>query len=243
MVPGAPITFIPCDLTSLESVKNCAEIFKSKSSRLDVLINNAGIMATPMGLTKEGFEIQFGTNHMGHFLLTKILMPTLEDTVEKTGDVRIVNVASEGHQAAPCGKLVLDADELEKVNTWRRYGNSKLCNILYASELARRHPSVTSVSVHPGVILTDLYTSMASSGPGKVFVSAMDSIGKLLLPDVHEGAFNQLWAATAPKDKIVNGSYYKPVGGLGYQSKDSKNPELAKELWEWSENKLKDLGY
>lgn len=244
MVPGAPISYLPCDLTSFESVKGCAEAFKSRSTRLDILINNAGIMAAPMGKTKEGYEIQFGTNHMGHFLLTKLLLPTLLRTAEQpNADVRVITVSSEANKMAPRGGFITDPGVLESYDTWRRYGNSKLCNILFASELARRQPSITSVSLHPGVIMTDLYASFGQSIMGKVFVMAMNSVGKFILPDVHQGAFTQLWAATMPKDKIVNGSYYKPVGITGYQTADSKNTDSARDLWDWSEKQLKENGY
>ena len=105
--PNANITFLELDLASLESVKKAADTFNAKSDRLDVLINNAGVMALPASTTKEGYEIQFGTNHIGHFLFTKLLMPTLQRTAEGNSDVRIVNLSSEGHRLPPKGGLAL----------------------------------------------------------------------------------------------------------------------------------------
>ena len=100
-VPGANITFLEMDLADLESVKKAADTFIASENRLDVLLNNAGVMALPPGKTKDGYEIQFGTNHIGHALLTKLLMPTLQQTVKDGGDVRIVNVSSWGHNFPP----------------------------------------------------------------------------------------------------------------------------------------------
>lgn len=105
-VPNANITYLPLDLASLPSVKKAADEFKSRSDQLDILINNAGIMATPYEKTKEGYEIQFGTNHVGHAMFTKLLLPTLLKTAEQPGaDVRVVNVSSAGHMM---GELIRD---------------------------------------------------------------------------------------------------------------------------------------
>ncbi|KAJ6133934.1 oxidoreductase [Penicillium sp. IBT 18751x] len=124
-VPKSNISYIKLDLTSFTSVKEAAEDFKSRSDRLDILINNAGIMAVPYSKTKEDYEIQFGTNHMGHALLTKLILPTLLSTAEKPGsDVRVINLSSEGHYYAP--GIIYDQDQLESYYTFRRYGQSKL---------------------------------------------------------------------------------------------------------------------
>ena len=120
-------------------------------------------MATPPGLTTDGYELQFGTNHMGHALLTKLLLPTLLRTAESTPenpDVRVVDVTSLGFTVAPKGGILFP--ELKTRcdwgmgTEWKRYGQSKLANVLHAAELARRHPSLVTASVHPGVVNTDL---------------------------------------------------------------------------------------
>jgi len=229
------------DLTSFDSIHQAAETFKSSSDRLDVLMNNAGIMATPYSTTKEGYEIQFGTNHMGHALLTKLLLPTLQKTAAlPDSDVRIVNLSSSGHQMAPSG-IITDADALEQKSTWTRYGNSKLANVLFARELSRRYPAITSVSLHPGVIATEL---MGPAMKSSVLVRwANQLIGKLVMQDVHQGAMNQLWAATAPRERLENGGYYTPVGKLGKQRWAAREGEMGGKLWEYTEAELKRHGY
>lgn len=110
----------------------------------------SGIMAVPWSKTEDGYEIQFGTNHVGHALLTKLLLPTLLKTAEEpNSDVRVINVSSEGHMLAP--GIIYDQDTLESYQTWRRYGQSKLANIFHARELQRRYPQITATSLHPGV--------------------------------------------------------------------------------------------
>lgn len=207
-----------------------------------MLINNAGIMAAPFALTPQGHEIQFGTNHVGHFLLTSLLLPTLQRTAEQPGaDVRIVNVSSAGHAMAPSGGVVWDQASLEGYSTWRRYGQSKLANILFARELARRYPQITSVAVHPGVILTDLYK------PNKEINTlvrlGVGLLGSFVMGTVQEGAKNQLWAAVAGKEEVRNGAYYVPVGKLSKGSGYAGDEKLAEELWRWSEAEVEKHGF
>ncbi|USW48233.1 Putative short-chain dehydrogenase/reductase SDR, NAD(P)-binding domain superfamily [Septoria linicola] len=234
-VPNGNVSFIKLDLTSLASVKEAADELRDRSDRLDILINNAGIMATPYSKTKEGYEIQFGTNHVGHALLTKLLLPTLLKTAEQPGsDVRIVNVSSEGHMLAP--GIVYDQDYLESYYTWRRYGQSKLANILHARELQRRYPQITSTALHPGVIFTDLYVSSMKTNPLIKF--SMPLLQGVLL-DVPGGAKNSLWAATADKDVVGSSHYWKPVGSKsGGSFWHAQKPGLARELWDWTEQEL-----
>ncbi|EME48984.1 hypothetical protein DOTSEDRAFT_162941 [Dothistroma septosporum NZE10] len=236
-VPNGKVSFIQMDLTSFESIKRAAESFKSRSNRLDILINNAGIMAVPYSKTSEDYEIQFGTNHMGHAFLTKLLLPTLLKTAEQPGsDVRVINVSSEGHNMAP--GIIYDQDRLEKYSTWVRYGQSKLANILHARELQRRYPSITATSLHPGVILTDLYLSQKETNAlMRTFLSLLTP----LLMDVPAGAKNQLWAATASKEEVRKSAYFKPVGiASGGSIWYAQKPQLAKDLWEWTEHEIQE---
>ncbi|KAF2753448.1 oxidoreductase [Pseudovirgaria hyperparasitica] len=245
VVPDAPVSHIPLDLTSFESISACAKQFNEKESRLDILYNNAGIMATPMGLTKEGYEIQFGTNHMGHFLLTRLLLPKMEKTAdEPNADVRIVNVSSEGHRFAPNGHLVTDAESLGQMMTWRRYGMSKLANILHARELARRYPKITAVSIHPGVIKTNLYTPMSETNFILKFSTAIfGAVARVALPDVPAGAKNQLWAGTCPKSEVRSGAYYTPIGKEKQKGWVDWSDDLARKLWDYSEAEVQQKGY
>ncbi|KAJ5679156.1 hypothetical protein N7462_007400 [Penicillium macrosclerotiorum] len=235
------IIWLPLELTSMKSIQDAAEIVNTQSQRLDVLVLNAGVMSLPPGETEMGHEIQLGTNHTGHFLLCKLLLPIMLRTAENVAsDVRVVSLSSVGHNLAPSFDTLLDQDKLKKVNTNARYGASKAANILFAAELSRRYPSITSVSVHPGIILTDLYDSLNQR-------SAIIALGSKSLrffgSSISEGALNQLWAsAGARKDELVNGGYYIPVGHLKPHNKYTQNREMGQRLWEWTESELRRCG-
>ncbi|TVY56627.1 putative oxidoreductase, partial [Lachnellula suecica] len=168
VVPHTPITFIQCDLTSLSSIQAAAKEFLSKESRLDILMLNAGIMAVPPGTTREGYEVQFGTNHVGHALLTKLLMPVMLETAKlPEADVRVVALSSIGHTMAPTQGIVFEGLKSENGGcgtSMARYGQSKLANILFVRELQRRYgdKGITAVAVHPGVVNTELYRTVFS---------------------------------------------------------------------------------
>lgn len=239
-VPNANITFLELDLASLASVKKAADTLQASSDKLDILMNNAGVMALPASTTKEGYEIQFGTNHIGHALLTKLLLPTLQQTVERTGDVRIVNVSSTGHQMPPRGGLVLkDAtSDMASYSTWARYGQSKLANILFTRELARRYPAIKSTAVHPGPIDTGLKIGFQESHPW-LAIPLHPIIWFLKTPQ--EGSLTQLFAATSPE--VKNGQYYIPTTKEDAGSKLSQDQNLAQELWDWTKSELAKHDY
>lgn len=241
--PKASLSFIECDLTSLASVKKAAQQFIAKSSRLDVLICNAGVMALGPGVTKDGYEIHFGTNHVGHALLIKLLLPCMLDTAAQPGsDVRIVNLTSEAYTAIP--KNGIDFDTLKSNQAhlgslmlpgkWMRYGQSKLANLLYAQELSRRYPMITSVAVHPGFIRTGLSEHLGLFDRILVQVASKGNWTPL-----EEGAYNQTWAATAAKQNLENGVFYKPVGIMPeLEVAQAKDKALAEKLWRWTEEEL-----
>ena len=239
-----PITFLQCDLTSLPSVQNAAQQFARKEKRLDILILNAGIMATPPGTTEQGYEIQFGTNHIGHALLTKLLMPTLFETAElPDSDVRVISLSSAGHALAPVTKGI-DFSELKtdmaSSFTMTRYAQSKLANVLFIKELAKLNPKITAVSVHPGIVNTDLYQSMSG---WSVLGNAVDIARRRFYTTVQDGAKNQLWACVArkcteAKGEVKSGEYYIPIGVEGQGSRFTKDQELAEKLWLWTEAEL-----
>ncbi|KAH6723578.1 hypothetical protein BKA61DRAFT_465995 [Leptodontidium sp. MPI-SDFR-AT-0119] len=242
IVPNAKFQFIQMDLAALSSVHAAAKLFLSTNIRLDILMNNAGIMAVPPGLTADGYEIQFGTNHLGHALLTRLLLPLMLVTAEQPGsDVRIINLTSDSHKRAPVEGIQFDnlrsADQPS--TAMMRYGQSKLANILYAKELAKRYPSIKIAAVHPGVVKTDLQVTMRKS-----FLLA-----RLLAPvftyfvgvEVEEGAHNQLWAATAKG--VKSGELYYPVGQSVEGTELARNMDLAAELWEWTEKRFTGSEY
>ena len=199
-------------------------------------------MALPYSTTTQGYEIQFGTNHIGHALLTKLLLPTLLSTAETTSDVRIVNLSSAGHNLAPSGGIVFAPHPaLESYNTWTRYGQSKLANILHARSLRKYYPQLTSVAVHPGVILTDLYVSTKENNP--LLRWGIGALGALTMGTVQSGALNQIWACVAPKEEVAKSVFFNPVAKASTGSSYARDEELAEKLWEWTEAELKKHGY
>lgn len=237
-----PITFIQCDLSSLPSVQNAAREFVAKEKRLDILMLNAGVMALPPGTTEQGYEVQFGTNHMGHALLTKLLLPMLLKTAEQPeADVRVVALSSIGHIGAPMAGILFDRlktpmDSLS-TQTFTRYGQSKLANILFIKELSRRYANkgIKAVAVHPGVVATNLYESTMK---WPVVGSLIGIAKRYVYNSVQDGAKGQLWAATAPKEQVKSGEYYTPVGVKGQGSWKSNDMGLAEKLWEWTDKEL-----
>ncbi|KAG4025001.1 hypothetical protein MFRU_074g00070 [Monilinia fructicola] len=249
-VPNASITFLQCDLTSLPSVQECAKQFDTKESRLDLLFLNAGIMAVPAATTEQGYEIQFGTNHVGHALLTKLLLPTLLRTAEqKDSDVRVISLSSLGHKLGPVGGIKFDdlKTDMNSYTTSSRYGQSKLSNILFTKGLDKRYGErgITAISVHPGVVNTNLYaTALEKYG---VFGKIGGLVRDLAFTSMADGAKNQLWAAVANKGsgkgEIVKGEYYTPVGISGNGNSYTTDEKLADELWEWTEKELEGYNF
>jgi NAD(P)-dependent dehydrogenase (short-subunit alcohol dehydrogenase family) len=242
-----PIEIIHMELDSLESVRAGAANFLSKSSRLNILINNAGVMASPEGRTKDGFELQMGTNHLSHFLLAKLLLPTIRASSTPAFASRIINVSSMGHHYAVGG---LNAEVLADLNfektpydTWVAYGRSKLANILHANQIERLHGSdpkhpIHAFSLHPGGITTELWRHLDNKTPENDFQGLWKSI--------EQGAATTVWCATAAVWEGKPGAYCEdcresfpdPVdykrGDAGY-APWTKDEAAEKGLWEVSE--------
>ncbi|KAG9238811.1 hypothetical protein BJ875DRAFT_450017 [Amylocarpus encephaloides] len=239
--PTASLTFIEIDLSSLASVK--AGSRKFAHDRLDILICNAGIMEAPPELSKDGYEIHFATNHLGHAMLIREFLPLLVETTKTPGaDVRVVILTSVGAGLHPkCGvdfQGVLTKQD-SGIAKFQRYSVSKFANVVYASEIARRHPDITAVSVHPGVVETDLVLNLAPMMRRLVYIVNFMKGVSLLKPQ--QGALNQLWvAAGSRKDELVNGAYYEPVGVMCNHRMTAmmKNERFAGELWDWTEKAL-----
>lgn len=237
------VVFVECDLSSLASVQLAAENILSQTSRLDVLMCNAGVMALPPGLSKDGYEIQFATNHLGHALLIKLLLPILLSTAEQLeSDVRIVSMSSSAHATTPKKGIELDTlktsqkslGPIYQPSNFTRYGQSKLANMLYTAELATRYPNITSVSVHPGFVRTEMVSG--ASFLDRTIVS-MASGGNWTT--VEEGPYNQTWAATTAKGHLKNGAYYEPIGvQVNSSSAHAKDRVLSQKLWDWTEQEL-----
>jgi NAD(P)-dependent dehydrogenase (short-subunit alcohol dehydrogenase family) len=202
---GAAPEVVLLDLSSLASVAGCAEQLAASLDHIDVLMNNAGIMAVPKGTTVDGFESQIGTNHLGHFAFTGRLLPLLLAAPEP----RVVSVASNAHKF---GRLRLDdlSFEHHRYSRWAAYGQTKLANLLFSGELQRRAvgagTALTAVAAHPGYAATNL-----TSGPalGAAVLKPVLAVGDKLFgqPD-HMGALPQLYAATMPD--VLADDYWGP---------------------------------
>jgi NAD(P)-dependent dehydrogenase (short-subunit alcohol dehydrogenase family) len=201
--PGANLDVLTLDLASLASVRKAAAAV-AREPRVDVLINNAGVMVPPKTLTADGFELQFGVNHLGHFAFTGLLLPKLL----KQADARIVNVASSAHKF---GRMDFDDLHAERgYSAGARYGMSKLANLLFTFELKRRladagagHVSV--LACHPGGAETDLARHLP-----KMMSAAILPFARMVINSAAEGALPTLRAATDPQ--AVSGEYYGPAG-------------------------------
>ncbi|KAI8631489.1 retinol dehydrogenase 14 [Xylariaceae sp. FL1651] len=241
--PGTDVIFIQCDLASLASVQQAAKQFLSQSDRLDNLMCNAGVMALQPGLSKDGYEIQFATNHIGHALLIKLLAPVMLKTAEQpNSDVRIINLSSVAYRAAPESGVEFDTLKTTQKSLgpfyapskWVRYGQSKLANLLYPIELAQKYPSIKCVAVHPGFVKTELHTVNNHAD-----WALLNVISKGNWTPVEEGPYNQTWAATTPKDFLESGAYYEPVGNkVVPTTAQGKDKALAKKLFDWTEKEL-----
>ncbi|KAL0932794.1 retinol dehydrogenase [Colletotrichum truncatum] len=234
----SPITYLPLDLASFESIKAAARTFNESSQRLDLLINNAGIMATPDGLTKEGYEIQFGTNHMGHALFTQLLLPVLKKTASENPDVRVVFLSSAAEGWAPKDTYQLDKLKTKMPETASRfrYGISKVANIHYAAALAERNPEIKVVSVHPGVVDTNLAESIINNS--NFLIGMVVYLGtKVVAVSPQKGALNQLWASFSPD--VKSGAFYHPVGVSGKGTRLSEDKNKREQLWKWTEDELR----
>lgn len=230
-------------MSSFASIYAAAKKFTAESERLDTLILNAGVMDPAPHTTEQGHEIHIGTNHIGHFLLTKLLLPTLLKTASgrtsagQPSDVRVITVASMAWQMSPPLSNLLSTEALLASHSYARYGASKAAIIAFASELARRYPQLTSVSLHPGVIFTGLYdSSRAMSGALRIAINA----AKPFTIDEKQGSLNHLWAAGSEKEKLTSGEYYTPVGVGGWKNVWADDEEVGRKLWEWSEEEVSE---
>ncbi|WP_343575909.1 SDR family NAD(P)-dependent oxidoreductase [Mycobacterium sp.] len=229
--PDADVTLQELDLSSLASVRAAAAALRKAYPRIDLLINNAGVMWTPRQLTDDGFEMQLGTNHLGHFALTGLLL----DNLLPVRGSRVVTVSSMGHRL----RAAIHFDDLQSEHSYDRfaaYGQSKLANLLFTYELQRRlaeqHTNTIAVAAHPGASNTELGRNAPT-----LLKPLIALAGPLLLQGAAMGALPTLRAATDPG--VAGGQYYGP-DGLGEQrghpklvssSAQSHDEELQHRLW------------
>lgn len=224
-------TAVACELSEPDSVRACVEAVKALGRPVDVLMLNAGIMALPELQTAHGYELQFLTNHIGHFILSQGLLETLSD------DARVVALSSAGHQHTPRGGIDFEnLDGSKGYDAWRFYGQSKLANLLFALELGRRFEGTgrQAYSVHPGVINTNLTRHMNA-----VLTTIFGFFESLTLKSVEQGAATQCYVAVHP-DVKASGAYFADCNRTK-TSRHGQDMELAKRLWEESERIVEGL--
>lgn len=236
-VPAADIIVMELDLADLKSVRAFATKFKQNHSRIDVLLNNAGIMMSPYNLTKDGFESQIGTNHFGHFALTGLLL----DILKKTPKSRVVNVSSMAHKGGVMNFENLMFEKGQGYGPMKAYGQSKLSNLLFTYELQRFFESkkidCIALAAHPGFSSTNLANSIGN----KFLVKTMMPLMNLIAQPANMGALPLIRASVDPA--VKSGEFYGPDSKRemkGYpilveSTQASHNPEDAKKLWEVSE--------
>ncbi len=230
---------IRLDLSDLSSVRDVAAEVNERFDSIDVLMNNAGIMAVPKGRTADGFESQMGTNHLGHFALTGLVLPTLL----AAGSPRVVTVSSTGHRMGTIHLDDLNYDH-RKYTRWGAYGQTKLANLLFTSELQRRateaRTSLLAVAAHPGYAATNLTTGPATGAP-KFFGSVVHFGDRVFGQSDVMGALPQLYAATMPD--VAGNDYWGPDGFAeqrGHPERvgrkaSARDADMARRLWETSE--------
>ncbi|KAI8588094.1 short chain dehydrogenase [Geranomyces variabilis] len=240
-VPTADLIWLKMDLMDLASVKAAAEEFTQRETRLDILINNAGVMAGPHEISKDGFETQFQTNHVGHYLFTRLLLPIIKSTAAlPLTSVRIVNVSSLAHYFT---RGTMTFETLEDVNqdfgsAWLRYGQSKLANLLFTKALQQRldEKNIYVNAVHPGLINSGLWSS------GNLISRVSSAFGSLTMISPYKGSLTQLYCATSPEieEKQYRGQFFKAICQHATPTAQAQDQKLADNLWNLSEKVLQE---
>lgn len=248
--PSASLEHLPIDLADLDSVAEAAGVLAGRHERVDAVVANAGIMAPPLSRTADGFELQFGVNHLGHFAFVGRILPL----VAAADAGRIVLVSSGAHRV---GRIHLDDLNWERrrYQRWPAYGQSKLANLLHVSELQRRleaaGSSAIAVAAHPGYARTALQTTgptMQGGLSGRITGVLSGVANALVAQPVSRGVLPQLYATAA--DDVTGGSYWGPDGrgemrgfpAAAARSAEAQDTEVARELWTVSET-LTDVRY
>lgn len=253
-LPEADVQYLYMDLTNLASIVAAALKIKREVNALHGLVNNAGIMGVEYAITDDGYEVQFQTNYLAHWLLTYHLLPLLRSTAAAlpNGSIRVVNITSDGHERfAPKPGIDFGDLGLEKANSMTRYGQSKLAQILHIKRLSAMSRSlagesqVSFAAVHPGHIDTNLNrqtTALAPSTILKPMTKVMRCLG--ILDEQQKGAWSTLFAIASTDFKSdMSGSYIVPYARIGTPSEKARDAELANRMWEWTEVQLRDRGF
>ncbi|KDQ57600.1 hypothetical protein JAAARDRAFT_268980 [Jaapia argillacea MUCL 33604] len=235
---GKESLFLELDLSNLASVRKSAEEYLSKEKELNVLFNNAGLMFPPLDqITADGYDIQFGTNVLGPFLFTKLLIPTLIAGSQSSSDhkSRIITTSSQGHYFYNLNwDTFVDGPTRKNMTTENLYYQSKFANVVIARELAQRYgeQGIVSISVNPGNIKTDLQRHVSDCK--NKLANALH-----LLSPTEYGALTQLYAGTAVETAEANGKYFMPWAKEGEPNKAALDPQTGERLWGWCEEQVK----
>ncbi|CAM1511642.1 Fc.00g091550.m01.CDS01 [Cosmosporella sp. VM-42] len=255
LYPQAHVTLLEVDHLSLSSVVSAAKTFLSKEKALHGLVNNAGIMATPFEMGKDGHEAQWQTNYLAHWVFTSHLLPLMLSTSKglPSGSVRIVNVSSSGHFYAPKGGINFTDTSLQEGDGFARYGQSKLANVLHAKTLNNRYgpdsPSakagngeIWTAIVHPGLVRSQLGGRAEMPLPLRAIFKVYGGMGGMMEPD--KGSWTSVFCAASPEfEKSQSGTYFQRIAEAGWESKLAKDAELAVKLEEWTEREMKKEGW
>jgi NAD(P)-dependent dehydrogenase (short-subunit alcohol dehydrogenase family) len=242
---GKRIDAIPLDLARLDSVRAAGRAIAARYPRVDILINNAGVMFTPPNRTADGFELQFGVNHLGHFLLTTLLLPQLR-AAAASGDARVVTLSSEAHR-----RWGIDLDDINferrGYDTFLAYGQAKSANILMTVELQRRFGAdgITALAVHPGTCATNLGRYLDRATAKKLFAMSTDTFAPENMKSVAQAAATSVWAATAPALAGHGGAYLADCQ-IAEAAPAATDPVTAQRLWllsqQWADSPRRQAG-
>jgi NAD(P)-dependent dehydrogenase (short-subunit alcohol dehydrogenase family) len=239
------VELVDLDLADLDSVRACAKEVQSRVDALHLLVNNAGVMACPLSRTAQGFEMQLGTNHLGHFLLTTLLT----DLLVAGAPARVVNVSSRGHLRGGMRWKDPHFTDESSYEKWRAYGQAKSANILFTVGLEKRlaDRGVHSYALHPGVIMTELSRHLTEED--RAGLQSQMRPGGLVLKQPSAGAATQVWAATSPELEGRGGLYLEdcqvagptPGDGSGGYADWAMSEDEAELLWQWSEEQVAEV--
>jgi NAD(P)-dependent dehydrogenase (short-subunit alcohol dehydrogenase family) len=243
------------DHLSLSTVVSAAKLFLSKETVLHGLINNAGIMATPFEMTKDGYEAQWQTNYVAHWVFTSHLLPLMLKTSKTlpSGSVRIVNLSSWGHFSAPNGGINFTDTSLTRASVMARYGQSKLANVLHAKTLDKFYgpgsPSsraekgeIWTAAVHPGLVESQLGVRAELPTVIKVLITPYVAMGGRI--DGDTGSWTSVFcAASSEMKKEQSGTYFQRIAKAGWQSGNAKDMVLAAKLEDWTSEEMKKRGW
>ncbi|EIN09257.1 NAD(P)-binding protein [Punctularia strigosozonata HHB-11173 SS5] len=233
---GREAYLLQLDLSDLDSVEVFVAEYLRMESRLDILYNSAGVMIPPIdALSKQGYDLQFATNVLGHYYLTKLLLPLLITSARTSldGIVRVITVSSGAHHGHDISYETLrDGPARRKMSPSYLYAQSKFADVVFAKELATRYGDrgVVSISLNPGNIKTPLQRQITG------FIKS--TVDWMLHPVVPNGIVTHLWAGTAPETAQYNGLYCIPWARLGKPRRDTQDPQVGQQLWQWLDDQV-----